>query len=538
MAVSLYIRNSTKAHEAMSYHFTPTAPPAEGHYQFKFVAPDADVGPLDAIIIGSGSGGGVAAKTLAEAGMRVLVLEKGWHFDPAGQAYTETQAIDLMYDGAMFSTNDYGDVALVSGSVFGGGSTVNWAACLQPPRSVRDDWAAKNLPYFKSAQFQDDLDAVCAVMGVSPPTSQNEQNKLLLEGARRLGYQHAEVPQNNGGGAHGCNHDCANSCRSGGKKGGVHSWLIDAARAGAKFMTGVSVRRIIFTPDRVAEGVVIRLADGRERTLTAPRVLVCAGSIHSPAVLQRSKVPNPRIGTTLYVHPTNFIYGIFPHATHPTDGQILTSVVGEFANLTPSGHGVRIETGCMQPTLSMSLLQWAGGAEHKVRIAKHPHMAGFIAIARDRTPGRVVLDAHGEPLIHYTVSNEDRDAVVQGTIAAAECLRVVGAQEIIVAGRGVRPWRTGDDFDAWVRQVKRNPPAAYGSAHQMASNAMGARSGAGVCDPAGAVYGVKGVWCADASVLPSASGVNPMVSTMAVSLMVARGVVDEWRAGAAASARL
>lgn len=530
---SMYIRSSPTAARIMGYDPKAAAsPPDEGHFQFGFVDAAGLKGvSFDAIIVGSGSGGGVAAKTLSEAGMSVLVVEKGDHFDPSGEAYTESEALDKMYQGGGLATNDYGDLALISASVFGGGSTVNWAACLQTPAAVRADWAKNGLPYFQTPEFQEDLDAVFQVMGVSQPTKQDVANSLLLEGARRLGYAHANVPQNNGGVEHKCGHNCANSCRSGGKKGGVHSWLIDASRAGAKFVTGVSVRRIIFNKNRAAEGVLLRLASGEKVTILAPRVLVCAGSMQSPALLLRSRVPNPRIGQSLYLHPTNYVYGVFKQPTYPTDGNILTSVVGEFANLTPSGHGVRIEAGIMQPIVGKTLMQWENGAEYKARVAKHPHTIGLIAIARDRDHGKVVLDPQGEPAVFYNVSPFDVSSIVKGTIAAAECLRAVDAEEIIVAERGVQSWKKGDDFDKWIEQVKASPPGAFGSAHQMASNRMAAKPKDGACDPHGRVYGVSGVWCADASVLPSASGVNPMVSTMAVARKVARGVVGEWKAG-------
>lgn len=394
------------------------------------------------------------------------------------------------------------------------------------------------LPYFKSPEFQSDLDAVCDYMGVSPPTSQNVQNSLLLEGARRCGFQHAAVPQNNGRGAHGCGHDCANGCRSGGKKGGVHSWLLDAAKAGTFFMTGCDVRTILFSKARAAEGVVVRLANGKEEIINAPRVFVCGGSIESPALLLRSKVPNSRIGKSLYLHPTNYIHAVMPEATHPTEGQILTSVVGELANLSPSGHGVRVETGIMQPGIGMALMQWAGGREHKARIAKHPHMVGMIAIARDRTPGQVVIDNRGEATVHYSVSTFDRNSVVKGTILAAECIHVMGAEEIIVAGRAVKPWKKGDDFEAWKRTVEAVDPGCYGSAHQMGSNRMASSASTGVCAPNGAVFGVSGVYCADASVLPSASGVNPMITTMAVARKIARGVVDDVNGSVKLTAKL
>lgn len=131
IGTSIYLRSSKVAHKAMMYEPKETAP-APDLYEYTFVSPqDVKHIALDAIIVGSGSGGGVVAKTLSEAGMRVLVIEKGQHWHGAGPAFNEGKALESMYAGSGLSVNDYGDMALISGQVFGGGSTVNWAASLQ-----------------------------------------------------------------------------------------------------------------------------------------------------------------------------------------------------------------------------------------------------------------------------------------------------------------------------------------------------------------------------------------------------------------------
>lgn len=527
LGIVLYLRASPTLHKVMKYETPPADPPVGGHFQFKFsnIADLKNV-ELDAIIVGSGAGGGVTAKTLAEAGMKVVVIEKGKHFDHGG-IYSETWSLQHMYDRAILAMNESGSISLVSANVFGGGATINWAACLETPEAVRADWTSTfGLPYFTSPEFQEDINYVNKVMGVSDPTNQNKQNKLLMEGARRMGYEHAPVKQNNGGQPHRCGHECANSCRSGGKRG--ISWLEDANKAGAHLLVGADVRRIIFKKG-VAKGVSL-IVDGKEATLNAPRIVVSGGSFFSPALLLRSKVPNPRIGASLYLHPTNYIYGVFPESTEPTKGNILTSVVSEYDNISPGGYGVRVETGIMQPIISMTLLQWIGGAEHKARLSKHSRMVGLIAIARDRDCGRLKIDKQGEPVIKYNVSAHDEKSIKAGTVAGAECLRAAGAEEILVGARGVSSWKKGDDWEGWRKQVEETSPASFGTAHQLGSCRMSSRSSDGVCDPTGALYGVKGVWVSDASVLPSSSGVNPMITVMAVAHKVAREVVRSWKA--------
>ncbi|TXT11193.1 hypothetical protein VHUM_01944 [Vanrija humicola] len=526
LAVAQYLGHSRTAARAMGYN-PPATPPGQV-YPYKFASDhELRTATPDVIIVGSGAGGGVVAKELAEAGLSVLVIESGEHFPPNGLVLTDAQARALMFEGAGMATSAGGDLLLLAGKVFGGGTTVNLAASIEPPRIIREDWArTSGVDYFTSEQYQVDLDAVSSYMGVSLAPSHNYANTLVLTGAKKLGYAAAPVPQNNGGAEHLCGHDCANGCRSGGKKGGVWSWLAGAAAAGATFATGYKVTRVILENGR-AVGVVVTSPLNGEMTIKAPRVVLSAGAVHSPALLLRSGIRSPHIGK-LHTHPTNYVIGVFPQPTYPTDGTILTSVVNEFAVLNPTGHGVRLEVGLMQPSFVLPLLPAEG---IKARVLQHAHMVGLLVFVRDSVPGKVTLGADG-PVVTWRANAHDKGYFLKGALAAAEILKAMGAHEVIVAGAGV--WRAGDDWDAWKRKLAA--PETYGSAHQMGSVRIGATPRLGAAAPTGAVYGAQGLWAADASLFPSASGVNPMLGVMALARNVARDVVRDAKDGKGAAA--
>lgn len=111
---------------------------------------DSDLLEVDAVIIGSGCGGGVMAGELVEAGYTVLVLEKGGYFQARDFArWRECEAMGNTYDKGGLCTSEDGSVVVLSGSCVGGGSTINWSASFRTPDAILDDWTAAGLTQFQ-----------------------------------------------------------------------------------------------------------------------------------------------------------------------------------------------------------------------------------------------------------------------------------------------------------------------------------------------------------------------------------------------------
>lgn len=278
----------------------------------------------DIVIVGSGCGGSVCAKNLAEAGHSVLVVEKAYHFPsehlPMSQA---DAAVHLYMNGGIVQSDDTSTI-VKAGQAFGGGGTINWSASLQTQDFVREEWAARGLPFFTSSEFQESLDRVCHRMGVSADhVEHSKNNQLLIEGAKKLGYSVKAVPQNTAGKKHYCGY-CTLGCGASEKQGPMVSFLPDAGKAGAKFIEGFDVESILFEPDvkvgktatgikglwksRDSSGGVSGLdRTSREVVVKAKRVIVSCGSMQSPLLLLRSGLTNPQIGRNLHLHPGMFV---------------------------------------------------------------------------------------------------------------------------------------------------------------------------------------------------------------------------------------
>ena len=194
-------------------------------------------------------------------------------------------------------------MSLLAGACIGGGTTVNWQSCFRTPDNVREEWArVSGCSFFTSDSFTESLDAVWQRIGASTDESEvNENNNAICRGAKALGFHWDLIARN----SLGCDRDqcgnCMFGCRVGGKQTAVNTYILDAIRSGARVMAPFTVRRILQSNGR-ATGVegIVRDADGRSREvqIIAPRVVLAAGALESPALLMRSGVRSPHLGGT------------------------------------------------------------------------------------------------------------------------------------------------------------------------------------------------------------------------------------------------
>ena len=323
MMTSAWTKKSAALFPVLGFPRSPVhGKPGKG-FDYSFVQFPPGLEPAvvetDVVIVGSGCGGGVCAKNLAESGHRVIVVEKAYHYPPDYLPMSKSDADVHLFTNGGVDLSDDSSIAVLAGQAWGGGGTVNWSASLQTQGFVRKEWADSGLPFFTSSEFQDSLDRVCHRMGVSAAhIEHNPTNAFLLEGARKLGYSAKVVPQNTAGKKHYCGY-CTLGCGAAEKQGPVVSFLPDAEKAGANFIEGFQAEKVIFENSKgkkVATGVrglwTSRDSHGgvdgtgqttREVVIKAKRVIVSAGTLQSPLLLIRSGLSNPQIGRNLYLHP-------------------------------------------------------------------------------------------------------------------------------------------------------------------------------------------------------------------------------------------
>jgi choline dehydrogenase-like flavoprotein len=514
---------------AIGYPGPPGPPAAKPKTLPLRVVGDGDTLDCDAVVVGSGAGGSVVAAELAQAGHDVIVLEKGGYYDEADFDGDEYSGYRRLYENqAVLATRDLA-VVVLAGSTLGGGTTINWSACFRTPPQVLEEWEREHYcTEIAGPEFQASLDSVCARLGVTTAESEpNAESLAMMRGCEALGYRCETVPRN----VQGCGSPpacgwCGYGCARGAKQSALKTYLRDAAEAGARLLVKAEAQRVLVEQGR-ATGVEATV-DGRAVTVRARAVVVASGAIHTPALLRRSALANPNIGRNLRLHPTSAVYGDYPEPIETWRGVMMARYSGQFADLDGRGYGVRIENPPAHPGL-MGLGQgWRSGRQHKQLLARAAHHGIFIVLTRDHDAGRVSVDRAGRPVLHYRLSQYDGAHLKRGLREAFRLHAAAGATEIGGPHAAPEPYRAGEDLDGYLDSLERlalrpNSFVLF-SAHQMGTCRMGGLRGHSVVDPRGQSWDVRNLFVADASLFPTASGVNPMITVMALAHRVAQSV--------------
>ncbi|ORE12056.1 long-chain fatty alcohol dehydrogenase [Rhizopus microsporus var. microsporus] len=489
---------------------------------------------FDVIIVGSGAGGGVVASQLAQAGKSVLVIEKGKYYHENDFIHTEQDGFENLYEHGGFAPSLDGSISIASGSVFGGGTTVNWCASLKLQHFVREEWAKQGLSYFTSPKFTKDVDRVFERIGATTEgVRHNGSNQVLIDGCRALGYPVSDIPQNTSGRPHECN-SCYAGCRAGIKNGTMNTWLRDAYQHKARFLEKTKVNKVLIKHGK-AVGVECLVNYDKKVRIRASQVVIAGGSLQSPGILIRSGLKNKNIGQNLRLHPCTIVVGFFDRKIRTFEGSIMTAVSGVAENLENDGYGCKLEVPCLQPGAYSTILPWRGAAEHKEIMMRYEHCAPILILSRDKdSKGSVTYDKDDNPIVNFTVSNRDRRSLLEGILRSLDILVAAGAREVHTGQFGVDGFKFKEEEETRIDNPRyvawKNGVSSYGlprdgfnmfCAHQMGTNRMGISPKASVVKPTGETWEVKNLYVADASVFPTATGVNPMVTVETVALHIA-----------------
>jgi len=520
---------------ALNYAAPPPPEQIPGDEKLSFIKINSERSmKADVVVIGSGAGGGVTAALLSQAGYKVIVLEKGPYVSPNNMSWKEGEAFPLMYEQAGTLTSDDLSINVLAGSCLGGGTTVNWAASIKTPEHVLQDWRKECPNTFAPDRYNEAQQQVCARLNVNidQSTDHNKPNQLLAKGMTDMDIETELIPRN----VKNCDTNscgfCSMGCRTKAKQSSMVTYLEDCCSNGGQIITNCYAEEITHT-NSTTHGVIAYavMPDGvRFRVFIKTHiVVVSAGAIHTPALLQRSKIKNPNIGASLYLHPVCPVIGAFKESVELWKGVPMSVIAKEWMGQ----HGTIIETpnAHLGVCSSISSFQWENSVSFKEQFMDIAKYTAFIPILRDSKPGRVKLDKdQRSPRIVYTLASQDWKNLLPGVEGAVRAMVNAGATRVCVPVAGIPPLQDMSQLDDYLTKIKSLPYKpnlqTIISAHQMGSCRMGSTRNNSVVNENGESWDIKRLFIADGSVLPSAVGVNPMITIYAVSHIIANQIIS------------
>ncbi len=508
----------------------PAAEAKPAWWRERVHAAGAEAGDLaldcDVVVVGTGAGGAVIARELAEAGVAVVMLEEGRYFERADFTGRPFDMQRAMYraGGATLSVGNVA-IPIPIGQTVGGSTTINSGTCYRVPDRVLAHWQADlGLHELTPAALAPHFERVEAVLGVAEARAPflGGNARVIARGCDALGYAHKPLRRN----APDCDGKgvCCFGCPTDAKRSTNVSYVPLALKAGAELFHGARVERIVVHGGR-ARGVVARArtADGRSRTITvhARAVVIAAGTLMTPGLLEQNGLggSSGELGGNLSIHPACAALAEFDERIAGWDAIPQGYSIEEFHDegLLFEGAATPLEyTASVMPQIGPRLIELAEGFEH---------IASFGFMVEDTSRGRVRTVA-GRPVITYVLNDHDVARIKRGIDILARVFFAAGARTVLSPVHGFDELRGEADLDRFRRATLRASQLELSAYHPLGTCRMGLDPARSVVGPDHQLHDCAGLYVVDGSAVPSSLGVNPQVTIMALATRAAGILAD------------
>lgn len=508
----------------------------------------------DVIVIGAGLGGGVMARALTEAGLQVILLEKG----PAGHRREETRLDETLHDRTARVLRSYwpdpADVTIdgrhsrmflpIGAGI--GGSSVFYAATLERParHDIEDlpdrphptggwplSWADL-APYFDKAQAQfhihgtpDPLDDRPAPALLPPAAALPAGEAALMAHLRGNGlhpyHLHAALA-----GLEGCRaclgRKCPRACKMDGRSAGVEPAL---ATGRLRLETSAEVTAIAL--DGGMAGRVTYQQGGAAHMLRARHVVLAAGALSSPRLLLASRGAgyeagignaHDQIGRNLMFH-LNELFALWPKRSEAFGGASKSLGFRDLYHVGGQRYGMVQALGVEVGYYTILHVIRSRLAEMGLRGRLWREAARLPAIAAARLVGDAklfvgLMEDLPDPANRIRLDPED---------PARICLDYTTAPEAMARRKRFRRLIATACKGRRVMFLSDRPEPNLG--HGCGTLRMGHDPQSSATDSAGRIHGIANLWVADAATFPSSMGVNPSLTIAALALRQAEAII-------------
>lgn len=475
----------------------------------------------DVVVIGTGAGGAVVGRELAEAGLAVVFVEEGKYFDRkdfTGRTFEMQQKL-YRRGGSTFSVGNV-PIPIPIGQSVGGTTTINSGTCYRPPDRVLSSWVTDlGLGELGPEHLAPYLDRVETVLQVEAARAEllGGNGRVIARGADALGFtKHKPLRRN----APACDGQgvCCFGCPTDAKRSTNVSYIPMALRAGAELFAGARVHRLIVEGGR-ARGVVAETEDGHTLTVRARSVVVACGSLLTPLLLERQGLGggSGQLGRNLSIHPAGGALAEFDEEILPWKG-----IPQGYAIEDLHEEGILYEGAMVPLEMSMTMTPLIG--PELIRLAESfDHVASFGFMIEDSSRGSV-REVMGQPVVQYWLTEQDVSHIKRALDVLAQVFFAAGARRVHLPVAGFSVLESADDLAAMRRATIRAWDLDLSAYHPLGTARMGMDPASSVIGPDHQMHDTPGLYVVDGAAVPTALGVNPQVTIMALATRAAEKI--------------
>lgn len=491
----------------------------------------------DVVVIGTGAGGAVVGRHLADQGLAVVFVEEGEHLRRNDFPGTLVSTLSEVYRNTVSIGN--APIMIPQGRLVGGSTAVNGGSSFRPPRWVTDRWCEE----FGTSEFSSDalapyFDRTESILQVEKADVRyaGPLHNIFSRGAQELGW-HSEVMARN---APGCRGEgfCDFGCKTDARRSTNIAYLPTAFEKGAFMLYGLRAERLIHDGQRAIgiEGVALERdrsvclsQSGKPKRIQirARAVVLAAGALASPLFLLKQGVGNTshQVGRNITLHPSGPTAGLFDEVIDASKYIPQADYSFEFLK-----EGLLLLSAGSDYQTTPPILGFMGQPLVEI-LEKQERIAGIGYLLAEEARGRIRLGPKGLPLLIYNMTKRDVQATHRALALCSELLLAAGAREVYPGL--LKPVRLKSMDD--VARFKEAPigPSDFivTSYHPLGSCRMSQDPRKGVVDLNHECHDLKGLFVVDGSTVSGPLGVNPQISIMGLATRAAERIGAVLNAG-------
>jgi choline dehydrogenase-like flavoprotein len=487
----------------------------------------------DIAIIGSGAGSGITAELLTRAGLSVVIVEEGPLKSSSDFNQLESEAYKSLYQECAGRRTKDKAIGIMQGRAVGGSTTVNWTSSFRTPPGTLKYWqehfglanysADALAPYFAQAESRLNI----APWSMAP----NTNNEVLAHGAAKLGIATKHIQRN----VKGCFNlgSCGLGCPTNAKQSMLVTTIPAALDMGATLLVETRAQQFVFNAGKISYLQCIAVKANAApvnvgsvaTTIVAKHYVLGGGAINSPALLLRSKAPDPhhRLGARTFLHPATVTTAVMPSEVAGWAGAPQSVYSDHFlhSQAIDGPIGFKLESAPVHPVFVGAQLPGFGPPQTAL-FRQFANTQILVAIMRDgfhaqSVGGCVELNGDGQPVLDYALTDFVMDGARRAQLAMAEIQFAAGAKSVYPAHE------MGAQYSSWAEAKKaiENLPmqpllTKIGSAHVMGGCSLSAQENQGVTRPDGVHWQIENLSIHDGSLFPTSIGANPQLSVYGV----------------------